>query len=345
MGHILLFSILAIVSGADSYRKIHAFIETHYATLNGTFGLNWKRIPVHTTIRNIIRGVSSSEIEKSFREYSATLTVNAAGKRFVSFDGKVLRGSFDHFKDQKAVQILSAFLTDSDIILAHEEIATKTNEIPTAQELIKRLGLTGCIFTFDAINCQEKTLAAAKESGNDVIVQVKENQKTLFNDCATTAATMLPDDVYQEPMTKTRNRIESRRVEVFSSVTISAGDKWHLVKAMVKVERTRQVFDTKTKCWKQSDETSFYIATIVLSAEIFCQAIRNHWGIENRNHHVRDVSLGEDRSRIRVNPHIFAKLRSFALNILRVNQVSNVKLELFKNCMDLDRVLNYSGIA
>jgi len=153
-----------------------------------------------------------------------------------------------------------------------------------------------------------------------------------------------PSDVYQEPMVKTRNRIESRKVEVFTNMIISDADKWHLVEAIVRVERRKHIFDTKTKCWKQSDETSFYIATTIFSAETFCQAIRNHWGIENRNHYVRDVSLGEDRSRIRDNPHIFAKLRSFALNILRANQVSNIKLDLFKNCMNLDRVLGYAGI-
>jgi len=344
LGHILLFSILAIMSGADSYRKVHAFIEAHYATLNEILGLNWKRTPAHTTIRYIIRGVSSSEIEQSFREYSAELAANTDGKRFVSFDGKVLRGSFDHFRDQKAIQILSAFLTASDIILAHEEIADKTNEIPTAQELIRKLGLSGCIFTFDAINCQEKTLEAAKETGNDVIVQVKENQKTLYYNCQTTAETMSPNDIYREPVTKARNRIESRQVEVFTNLSISDVDKWQLVEAIVKVERSKLVFDTKAKCWKRSDETSFYIATTVLSAEIFCRGIRNHWGIENQNHHVRDVSLSEDQSRIRVNPHIFAKLRSFALNILRANQVSSVHLELFKNCMSLNKVLSYTGI-
>ncbi|MCP5097615.1 MAG: hypothetical protein GY943_18870, partial [Chloroflexi bacterium] len=55
----------------------------------------------------------------------------------------------------------------------------------------------------------------AKETGNDVIVQVKGNQKTLFNDRQTIAATTIPDDVYQEPLTKTRNRLESRKVELF----------------------------------------------------------------------------------------------------------------------------------
>jgi len=345
LGHILLFSIFAILSGATSYRQVHAFIKANYEVLDETFDLGWKRLPAYTTIRAIIQGTSSAEIEESFRQYSDFLANNDGEKQFVAFDGKVLRGSFDHFQDQKAIQILSAFLTDSHIILAHEEVAEKTNEIPTAQELIRHLGLSGCIFTFDAIHCQEKTLEAAKETNNDVIVQVKGNQKTLFNDCKTTAETMIPDDVYQEPVTKARNRIESRNIEVFTDVIISHEKKWRLVEAIVKVERMRRVFDTKTKSWKQSDETSLYIATTVLSAEVFCQAIRNHWGIENRNHYVRDVTMGEDGSRIRTNPHIFARLRSFALNILRANNVKNASLELFNNCMNLNNILNYAGVV
>ncbi len=190
----------------------------------------------------------------------------------------------------------------------------------------------------------KKTLQTAKQTGNEVIVQVKGNQKTLLHDCQTIAATTSPDEVYQEPLTKTRNRIESRKVEIFISPILTDAEKWSLVKVVVKVQRSRQVFDTKTKTWQNSDETSFYISTIVLSAPEFCQAIRDHWGIENRNHYVRDVTMGEDKSRIRTNPHIFAKLRSFALNILRKNKVENVSLELFQNGMNLDNVLNYVGI-
>lgn len=171
--HILLFSILAILSGSTSYRKIHRFIEARYDILNDTFELNWKRMPAYTTIRDIIQGTSGRELEKSFRAYSQELAKNDGKRQFIGCDGKVLRGSFDHFKDQKAVQILSAFLNEGHLILAHEEIADKTNEIPTAQRLMEELGLSGYIYTFDALHCQEKTLEAAKETGNDVIVQVK----------------------------------------------------------------------------------------------------------------------------------------------------------------------------
>ena len=342
--HILFFSVLAILSGADSYRKTHKFIVTHYGIFDKMFKLNWKGMPAHTTVRDIIQSTSGTELEKCFRQYSAMLAENDDKNRLIGCDGKVLRGSFDHFKDRKAVQILSTFLSDSHIILAHEEIATKTNEIPTAQNLIETSGLTGYIFTFDALHCQEKTLRTAKRSGNDVIVQVKANQKTLLSDSETISETAMPDDVYQEPIIKTRNRIESRTAVVFLSPTFTDNEKWDLAEALIKVERNRLVFNTKSKAWENSDETSFYISTTVLSAKEFNIAIRNHQGIENRNHHVRDVTMKEDKSRIRTNPHIFARLRSFAINILRKNNVSNVSMELFGNCMNIKNVLNYVGV-
>ena len=155
LGHILLFTILASLSGADSYRKVQKFIEVHYDRLNDIFDLNWKRMPAYTTIRDIIQGTSGAELEQSFRQYSQGLMEQDDQKQFIGGDGKVLRGSFDRFQDHKAVQILSAFVSNSHIILAHEEIATKTNEIPTAQRLMAALGLSGYIFTFDALHCQK----------------------------------------------------------------------------------------------------------------------------------------------------------------------------------------------
>lgn len=73
----------------------------------------------------------------------------------VSLDGKVVRGSFDNFKDQKAIQVFSALL-DGEIILAHEEIEVKTNEIPVAQKFFEELGLKNHLFTLDALHCQKK---------------------------------------------------------------------------------------------------------------------------------------------------------------------------------------------
>lgn len=191
----------------------------------------------------------------------------------------------------------------------------------------------------------KKTLQTAKETGNDVIVQVKGNQKTLLQDCRRIAETSEPHDEYQEPLTKSRNRLESRSARVFFYPLLSHLAEWGLVIAVIEIVRHREQFDTKRNQWLATHETSYYISTIALDAETFCHAIRNHWGIENRNHYVRDVTLMEDKSRIRVNPHIFARLRSFALNILRKNGVENVSLALFDNCINLQNVLDYVGVA
>lgn len=163
LGHILLLTILAILSGADSYRKVQKFIEVHYETFNEQFDLNWKRIPAYTTIRAIIQETSGPELEHSFRDYSQLLAEGDTAKTFISYDGKVVRGSFDRFQDQKAVQILSVFTSPGQLILAHEEIARKTNEIPTAQKLMQTLGLSGYIFTFDALHCQKKRCKRLKK--------------------------------------------------------------------------------------------------------------------------------------------------------------------------------------
>jgi predicted transposase YbfD/YdcC len=61
-----------------------------------------------------------------------------------------------------------------------------------------------------------------------------------------------------------------------------------------------------------------FVSNVVLPAAVCADTIRNHWSIENRSHYVRDGSFAEDASRIRCNPGIFARLRSFAANVLRV---------------------------
>ena len=155
--YVLLFSILAIVSGANSYRGICTFIKVHRRKLNKAFKISWKRPPAHTAIRYILQGLTSADVEKAFREHAAKLNFDAAasGARVVAFDGKALKGSFDSFNDAKAKQVLSAFAVDTALVLAHIEIHDKSNEIPAAQKLLEDLDLADHIVTCDAIHCQK----------------------------------------------------------------------------------------------------------------------------------------------------------------------------------------------
>ena len=170
---ILLFTVLAMLAGARSYRQVHAFMQTQLDRLNSGFGLSLRRAPAYSSVRFILRGLDAAAIERALRAHAAGLADAAAegagAVAAVAIDGKTLRGSveprgspdFDAFHDRKAAHLLSAFAADGQIILAHLAVAEKSNEIPAAQEMIATLGLTrfaetGRLFTLDAMHCQKK---------------------------------------------------------------------------------------------------------------------------------------------------------------------------------------------
>ncbi len=53
--------------------------------------------------------------------------------------------------------------------------------------------------------------------------------------------------------------------------------------------------------------------------------------------------MHEDASRVRKSPIILSILRSFALNILRFNKINDIADALWRNAMNLSRVLAYDG--
>ena len=157
LAHVLLFSILAIVSGGNSYRGIATFIAVHRRTLNAAFGLTWRRAPAHTAVRYILQGLDPAAVEAAFRRHAALLQAARAtpGQGSSALDGKTLRGSFDRFHDRAAAQVLSAFATDTALVLAHVDIAEKSGEIPAAQALLAELGVgRDTLVTLDALHCQ-----------------------------------------------------------------------------------------------------------------------------------------------------------------------------------------------
>ena len=125
-----------------------------------------------------------------------------------------------------------------------------------------------------------------------------------------------------------RNRHETRTITVFDATAAETEWEPH-VAAIIQVERDVIVRQADTGFWKRSLETSIYLSNQPVAAEIAADAIRKHWGIENKSHYTRDVTFREDASRIRTNPGIFARLRSIAYNVLRCNQSQTMPQDRF----------------
>jgi predicted transposase YbfD/YdcC len=184
----------------------------------------------------------------------------------------------------------------------------------------------------------KKTFEAARNSGNALLAQVKANQPTLLEDIA---AAQPPVECFRSVDPKSHGRHETRKVETFD-VRGKLDAEWDdLIVSAARVSRLTWHKDTKSGLWHATQEVSFYACQVALGAKAFGEAVRNHWGIENRSHYVRDVTFGEDASRTRIKPTHFARFRSFAINILRANGVENVAQELYKNALNFDNALAY----
>jgi hypothetical protein len=130
--------------------------------------INWKRAPAHNTIRYALHLLEADDVEKAFRQHASLLQDDTPAYGSIAMDGKVIRGSFDHFEDRKAAQVLSALATGSELVLGHlwitDDDGEKEHEIQAVQSLVKELGISGQLFTLDALHTQKKRLKVCLEA-------------------------------------------------------------------------------------------------------------------------------------------------------------------------------------
>jgi len=263
-------------------------------------------------------------------------------QRIVALDGKTLRRSFDHFSDRNAAQLLHAFDTEAGLVLAHVDIDEKSNEIPAAQQLLGELPLAHGTVTLDALHCQKKTFEAVAQAQAQALVQLKDNQPTLVQKAETACASQQP--ISSETSSSTaRNRYETRTVEVFGATHVVAGTEWKpLITTIVRVNRKVWHRNAKTGLLNGTSELAYYLANFAAPASRAAAAIRGHWHVENKLHYTRDVTFLEDQSRIRRNPGVFARIRSFGYNILRRNQTGTFSQDRYAAALaGLDALLKW----
>ena len=164
----------------------------------------------------------------------------------------------------------------------------------------------------------KKTCQTIIESGNRYVGALKGNQSGLLNAVQTQ---FQPQQTVQQ-MNKGHGRIEKRTVSI--SQTLNGIPDFPGLKTLIRVESERQVH--KASVIQVSTETRYYIASFADTAQAFADRIRGYWGVENKVHYVRDVTQGEDASRIRTVPlvQIWALARNFALNLYRDNGFDNM---------------------
>ncbi|MGX4657924.1 ISAs1 family transposase [Micromonospora sp. SCSIO 07396] len=209
----------------------------------------------------------------------------------IAIDGKTLRGA--RRADGRQVHLLSALDTTTGIVLAQVTVDTKSNEITSFAPLLDAvetvLGtLAGVLFIADALHTQTGHADEVTARRAHLLVQVKANQPTLFHQVKRLPWAQIP--VGDRTRDHGHGRRETRTVKAVTVATPGGIAFPHAQQAM-RITRTRIV------AGRTSRETAYLTVSLPAGQALprnLQSWIRRHWHIENRLHHVRDVTFRED---------------------------------------------------
>ena len=117
--------------------------------------------------------IDADALEKIFLQVQEQIRGPAPPEELIVLDGKEPRHGGGH-------SVLTAVTVPSQHYLGSALVDQKTNEIPVARELFKKLDLDGRKVSLDALHTQDQTARElVLEHGADFLLTVKDNQPTL----------------------------------------------------------------------------------------------------------------------------------------------------------------------
>ena len=184
----------------------------------------------------------------------------------------------------------------------------------------------------------KKTFERAEIAGAILITQAKDNQEALRKQLEHGCRMQEPIASYVENAEKSHGRIEQRTYEIFKAMPmLNKWQKdWPYIRKVIRVTRCRE----EIRKSKPTITIHYYVSNRELKPEKYAKYIREHWWTENKLNHVKDVAFLEDSLIKHCNPYIYSTCIDIALNIMRINNIKNIKSTLYRNALDFQGFLN-----
>jgi len=343
---LVFIALCATIAGADTWVLAEAFASERREWLARFCKLpldedGRPRTPSHDTLERLFARLDPAAFGRCFGRWTATLAA-ALGLKQVAIDGKCLRGSDNRSKGWKPLHLVSAWSTANQLSLGQVAVDEKSNEITAIPELLRLLDLEGALVTIDAIGTQKNIAAQIVEQGGDYVLPVKGNQGGLLKDIAESfdlAGSVGPEFVEQDVFSteeRGHGRTERRKYVVMHDLSL-IGDLplWAKLAAIGMCVYEREVGG------EVSREVHYFIGSRRMGAEEYADALRGHWGIENRLHWQLDVSFGEDDNKVanRNAAQNLAAIRKLALGLLKRHPAkSSINTKRYKAALDINFV-------
>jgi len=316
---IVVLSVLAVLSGAESWDAIEMYGKENFAFLKQLLRLPGG-IPSHDTINRVFGMINSRRFEQLFSEWAVGLKDSGALERVVAIDGKTVRGSKDTFHGKSPIHLVHAWSVENGICLGQRKTSAKSNEITAIPELLDILDIAGSIVTIDAMGTQTAIAEKIIENRADYILAVKGNQGELREQVEAVCKQRPVSDTTETE--KGHGRIETRRCQVFErGLMVDPEGRWAGLRTVVKITSTREIRG------KVTTEERLYISSLGADSP-FGRYIRDHWSVENSLHWTLDMVFREDEQRKRDKraAENFSIVRKIALNLLKKDTTTKASL-------------------
>jgi len=318
LSDVLVIAFCAIICGAQTYDDLAYFGKSRYTWLSWFLDLP-NETPSADTFERVFEVLDPKVVAKKLRKIFQSDEV--AGK-IIAFDGKTIRGSAN--SEHRALHVLSAFLTDDQIVIGEEIVDEKSNEITAIPELLDEINVAGATVTIDAMGTQKEIAEKIIEKGADYVLALKGNQGGLHE--AVKGYFALFTATRHAATLKEGSREETREYFLETDIKWLLDSPEHLDwKGIAGIGMVRCTAKVKGKT---RIETRYFVTSLA-DVEQFSRAVRAHWGIENCLHWHLDVTFGEDKSRFRDKnaAGVWNVLRKLALEyVKRVDPYKGVSL-------------------
>ena len=213
-----------------------------------------------------------------------------------------------------------------------------------AEKVLDQVPLVGAIVTGDALYAQRALCQKIVSGGGDYLVVVKANQRQLRDDLELLYRHLPVGERLEYACSEGRHGDRQEKRELWASTALEGYLDWPQARQVCLVRR--QVKQKGTL----RDEWAFLVTSLPpkrADAARLLALNRGHWGIENRLHYVRDVTMGEDACRVRSGaaPQVMAAVRNLVIGLLRLKGAKNIASAIRSNAWNPTAALNLVGAA
>jgi predicted transposase YbfD/YdcC len=312
--NIILISMAAVICGAETWEEIEDFGYVKFDWLSGILDMK-NGVPSHDTFNRFFSLLDPKEFEKHFTTWTQSI-INKHDCEFVSIDGKTICQA-SKMLDNGSIHIINAWASLNQVTLGQLKTTEKSNEITAIPDLLNSLFLENCMVSIDAMGCQKKIAAKIRERKADYILSVKENHPLLYEEIRSSFSSLTSEEL-SLPIEAEHGRIENRKYYLIRNLKhLSNVNEWKDLKSVIMVDSERIIKKTG-----EIQKSSRYFISSLTDIKKSAQAIRLHWGIENKLHWHLDVTMNEDKSAKRDGyaAQNFSMLNKLVLNLLRKDE-------------------------